>query len=479
MSDHGNGNNKRSIDKIIEHMTADVQNSDGQYIQLGFTPPPTPGTQHSWAEYAGNNSNNGPLHHYLPHSPVVTTPDNSVFYSDMQVPYEIDITNHITKQNELLQQHNFYYAPPRPQLNMLGDNHELISTMLEVGGGNVVNVVYGSRTSSVNDGGLVGQQYHLITPEGPRETVPHALGGFVPYHQESLMESSAPNMLKEYGLFGTNDQQQTRSFPHTQQHYQQVQANNRGQLIENLVGNWVPNQSGTYSPFGCSDAGLRPTPSTNQQTTQTVPDHTDVECENKGLSRGVRKTRIVAEVKPMRPSYSDVLTKSAPLPNNSSVVSKQNSHNSSLNNSKGDSSVSGKTKMGGVSKGSNKKNKNNALKRQHSSGSDEHNGNGNSATAKVIQSPLTSRKSTGSDSKHSSVSFHTLPRKWVSLDDLDSDKQSSKLEEEDVFDSGCSPKPASGTRNGTGETHTSKKSSRSKSVQQGNAPNYAFCACCD
>lgn len=33
----------------------------------------------------------------------------------------------------------------------------------------------------------------------------------------------------------------------------------KAQLIENLVGNWAPDQTGTYSPFGPSLGGVRAT----------------------------------------------------------------------------------------------------------------------------------------------------------------------------------------------------------------------------
>lgn len=34
-----------TIDQMIEHMTADLHASDGQYMQLGFTPPATTNEQ--------------------------------------------------------------------------------------------------------------------------------------------------------------------------------------------------------------------------------------------------------------------------------------------------------------------------------------------------------------------------------------------------------------------------------------------------
>lgn len=120
-------------------------------------------------------------------------------------------------------------------------------------------------------------------------------------------------------------------------------------LINQLVGNWAPTISGTYSPFGSGAPSLlaeglprssetyatEPTPpvpatpaqqSPVRQPTVPIPpspehkepapvssanyDQLNDEKSAK-LNANVRKQRIVAEVKPMRMSYSDVLIKNA------------------------------------------------------------------------------------------------------------------------------------------------------------------------
>jgi hypothetical protein len=132
---------------------------------------------------------------------------------------------------------------------------------------------------------------------------------------------------------------------------------------------------------------------------------------------------------------------------------------------------------GSASKGSNGKrnNKSGILKRQHSSGSDEHNGNGNVNANKLIQNPAVTQKSVGTDMKHNSsgIGCSSLPRKWVSLDDLDSDKQMPGEHDEEMFQSEdiVSLKTLqSGSRSAVGEGN--KKSvgmlnSKSKYGQQG------------
>lgn len=98
----------------------------------------------------------------------------------------------------------------------------------------------------------------------------------------------------DYGLFNASNNYQN---PH---------------LIENLVGNWVPNQNGTYSPFGnsphvlenCNDSIKMHHPS--QQAQHANSSNTFSKLGN----NAIRRPRMVAEVRPMRPSYSDVLAKS-------------------------------------------------------------------------------------------------------------------------------------------------------------------------
>uniref|UniRef100_A0A1Q3F4Z5 Putative molecular chaperone dnaj superfamily protein n=1 Tax=Culex tarsalis TaxID=7177 RepID=A0A1Q3F4Z5_CULTA len=123
-------------------------------------------------------------------------------------------------------------------------------------------------------------------------------------------------------------------------------------LINQLVGNWAPTISGTYSPFGSGAPSLlaeglprssetyaaEPTPAPPtpvapvQQSpvrqpvvpTPPTPEHKPAASasptasynqlndeKSAKLNANVRKQRIVAEVKPMRMSYSDVLSKNA------------------------------------------------------------------------------------------------------------------------------------------------------------------------
>ncbi|KAK9500149.1 hypothetical protein O3M35_001465 [Rhynocoris fuscipes] len=255
----GDQSKKRCIDDIIDHMTADLQSYDGQYLLLG-TPSST--TSHA-APPIGD------------HHPV-WGPSN-------------------THQSNAAHQNIFYPSQMRETNEMIG--------MVDVGGGKYVNVVFpkpNSSSSSVN---------------------------FVRYQQPT--QNLVPPII---------DYQRT---------YNEAIPN--GCLIENVVGNWVPNRTGTYSPFGGSLHQDEPTISTQtstlstsqsvqpnqQQTISMSSSHAPPNTVNfnqkfpekpVGISMPepppqmntiqsppVRKQRIVAEVKPMRPSYSDIVAKSAPL----------------------------------------------------------------------------------------------------------------------------------------------------------------------
>lgn len=102
----------------------------------------------------------------------------------------------------------------------------------------------------------------------------------------------------DYGLFNP---------PNFQNHH----------LIENLVGNWVPNQNGTYSPFGSPTHMLenRMEASITMQHQSPSTQHSSSPSTFSKLgNNAVRRPRMVAEVRPMRPSYSDVLAKSVTQP---------------------------------------------------------------------------------------------------------------------------------------------------------------------
>jgi len=345
-----------SLDKIIEAMTADLESSSGHYVQFGVTPQQA--TSHNWNDYTP-----GQTRHHISSQPPhpnssgmqpITPMTTSLYMRDMP-GYEATTAESI-------------YFPPRT-VNHLGinENNDLIGT-IDVGGGNYINVIYGNASQ------IMAEQCQL-----PNIT---------PYANQGIVD-------QEYGLFSDQHMAIPSELP--------SQNFNGKQLIDNLVGNWVPNQSGTYSPFGGSP-NITPVP-------QSVPDIRETEELPRNISDSqYKKPRMVAEVKPMRPSYSDVLTKSAPTPPSPLTVQ----------------SIKPKIEIAGKkvsNKNTKNKNKPASLKRQNSSGSDDHNSPKMQIPRKVLE-------------KNSS----NLPRRWVSLDNLGSPSDSRQINAFDRSDQFCSEK---------------------------------------
>ncbi|KAM3961635.1 LOW QUALITY PROTEIN: uncharacterized protein ACR2FA_004353 [Aphomia sociella] len=89
-------------------------------------------------------------------------------------------------------------------------------------------------------------------------------------------------------------------------------------FLKDLLGNLEPNSTGTYSPFGQNYPLNHPdAPTINMMSNPVIDtksqtmklDNSPKRNENSPLADTSNKKRIVAEVKPMRPSYSDVLAK--------------------------------------------------------------------------------------------------------------------------------------------------------------------------
>lgn len=234
MSEKGRNCNNEAMEKIIGNMT-EIQNNDGQYAPLGFTPSP------ATIEPLGWNQQVNFMNHF--HSEPLMNVD--------QYPHQ-----------------SYNYVPPASHMYEPNGYKKSFSDY----------DMYKSMQNGVPDMGLYDRDYRLLMPN----------------HQ---MVSSMQN------------------------HVSQDTTPQRTQLIEHLVGNWmVPNNSGTYSPFGNSETFKPNVFELPQERDFNVHQNKD---ENKiaedeiqfQFTRDSRRPRMVAEVKPMRPSYSDVLTKPVPQVN--------------------------------------------------------------------------------------------------------------------------------------------------------------------
>ncbi|CAL7935153.1 unnamed protein product [Xylocopa violacea] len=341
------GFKRMSLDKIIEAMTSDLESSNGHYVQFGVNPQQT--TSHNWGHYSSSQTR-----HYIasqpPHSNPPTMQSCGTPMTPMGAPlYMQDISNYDSTTDSI-------YFPPQA-VNHLGinENNDLIGT-IDVGGGNYINVIYGNASQ------IMAEQCQLSS--------------MTSYRNQNMID-------REYGLFNDRHINVPPELP--------PQNFNGKQLIENLVGNWVPNQSGTYSPFGGSP-NVTPIPQSNIDIREPE------ELPRNSTDSQHKKPRVVAEVKPMRPSYSDVLTKSAPTPPSPLTVQSMKPKAESVSKK-----ISNKN--------SKNKSKSTTLKRQNSSGSDDH----SSPKMQIPRKVLLEKNNSN------------LPRRWVSLDNLGTPSESHEI----------------------------------------------------
>lgn len=266
----GMGPPKRSIDDIIENMTADLHDSDGQYIQLGFTPPPTPATPH---------------HHWTPHSYLPPMSTHQPPSQQQNVP--MYLPEHLGGHPNDQQQIPTYLNTSRSQPTLGG-----LIPGRDLPDGNYVNYVYGGHH-------MPGLFVLPTSNESTNTGMQQILNNYVPYRNEN-----------DFGLF-----MNTPTSPPSASIVGQERNN---ALIDNLVGNWSSTGSGTYSPFGTGSTPERlldpPQQMQQSQPQQIQPPTVIQQQQHHPISeeRAIPKKRIVAEVRPMRPSYSDIVSKSPP-----------------------------------------------------------------------------------------------------------------------------------------------------------------------
>lgn len=232
MSEKERNCSNEAVEKIIGNMTAEMQNADGQYVPLGFSPPPPEAL----------NWNQPPFVNNFPYNP---TPDMQMGYVPMQqfaAPF-----------NYMQQPHGF-------DMNEYNKNLDTIN----------LKYMYEPMQNGNADSGV--------------------------FRNEFILNSN---------------------LHHAERHDPVPQTSNHTHLIENLVGNWVPNTTGTYSPFGNvepfkASVGVFEQLSEKENNEQNLILEQPLEEKQFNFNRNNRKPRMVAEVKPMRPSYSDVLTKPVP-----------------------------------------------------------------------------------------------------------------------------------------------------------------------
>lgn len=390
MGDQNKKTTNVTVDQIIEHMTADIQNADGQYIQLGFTPPPTPNDSHAWTEYSQNQHPQNPfVPHFSPRTaeampcPIDPNPrympQNVAYgnYMTQNTIYVPDLQNNTYEKHVNLDIHgNKYllYPGQQPQYVITNPDIPVCGYM----------PVYPEN-----------RDYALFTNQ-EMQNIQMQQNSVLPNNQSG----SEHIFMSENVILQQNHQEALKNNLLMHQNMQPQQ--NRTHLIENLVCNWAQNTNGTYSPFGNAQ------PQNTQNFFENVS-KTDINIQNnitltenssnvtdindrsndfnvKNFKTPINKKKQVAEVKPMRPTYSDVLAKSVPqqMPKTEKFEVKDSKTKSSIKKSaKAD-------KFAKIS-----------LNRQNSTNGDKENFINNSQKLDKTPDPKIN-----------------LARKWVSLDDV-------------------------------------------------------------
>ncbi|KAK5645455.1 hypothetical protein RI129_006755 [Pyrocoelia pectoralis] len=269
MTDSNQKSSNVAMEQIIENMTSGIHNVDGQYVQLNFTPPSSP-PDHSW-----DTQNHITNNQYIQYSNIapIHNPDSHMVYS---LNPQIQHYNPQSIPFNYIPQTNIYSLESYEKSNDVQCNSNY--------------VMFQNKDAP----GFYQSDYRYYL-QHDRQTLSQ------PPLANNLIHSSRDNVIL---------------------------PSNPTQLIENVVGNWVPNMSGTYSPFGNaqpikkgianifemehdSDCFNNITPFEDYKSNILENENKD-ELHNFHFNREPKKPRMVAEVKPMRPTYSDVLSKCAP-----------------------------------------------------------------------------------------------------------------------------------------------------------------------
>lgn len=259
-----------------------------------------------------------------------------------------------------------------------GGNHDRKSALWEEG--------FGNATMVPNNGSLYSghEQFGMVHPDSDTYTVlPIGNGNFIKvYHKNDESMNFSNYELFSSNTFGPQNmiktmQPQQENFFHQGESSSMTDDSNTSMFINQLVGqNWVPNNSGTYSPFGepqpqphlqqpmmsrdhfmgygtapispsdnysyattqsnynaqtsCLSAVNSP-PAINNNANSTSGTNGSFQHESILKKADVKKPRMVAEVKPMRMTYSDVLSKNVSLTKTDNATNTANTSNDGPN----------------------------------------------------------------------------------------------------------------------------------------------------
>jgi DnaJ family protein C protein 14 len=336
-SHHPSAVKKRSIDDIINNITSDLQSYEGRYMVLGN---PRQSTDIMWHQ-VNNYANPQPQHNIYNPEPMNLTNNPYILNSNQYTPF-------MQPQNPIPGYVNY-------------DHHQQ---------------VYPQHHHPIHHHQQQQQQGPQIQQTSQQQ---QQQMNYNYYQQSQYTSHPMPYRSQIHGLFDppSNDA-----------------------IIENLVQNWnrqtQNNTAGIFSPFGSQTF-----PTAREMIPEcdiNIHNHNQMSNHN-SIVAPVKKVRMIAEVRPMRPSYSDVLAKSPAIgPVKKTAASTQVETPSDVKiKSKVKTSMKKKKNSGKLSKGES------GLKRQNSSASSEER-----------NTPTIEYK----EDKKFEVTFNGNEKVWTSSEDL-------------------------------------------------------------
>ncbi|OWR48789.1 DnaJ-22 [Danaus plexippus plexippus] len=318
------------------------------------------------------------------------------------------------------------------------------NAILNLGNGQVVRVIYDENNQQLIF--PMSGQYELFNHNQGIRDVP--LQAAPPSHLFTLNQEFTVNN-------NVNVQPPTATIQHSTFNQDCVSQSTipTSNFLKEVLGNWEPNSSGTYSPFGQNYPLNHPDAPTilnnnpiESTLNQIKPEASPKRNENGPLADTSNKKRIVAEVKPMRPSYSEVAknTKNA-QPDPAKKTKPQNNPDNktpSKPNPKPEKPVNTKHVSDETKTKAEKKQHSNAI----SSGSESGDVN-NDDTEKQQKT-----------NKRSKNKRNNMSRKWSSLDDITNEEGNFNQENESQF---------LFIQNNAEKVKKDKKSDRTKNIDKG------------
>ena len=212
MEERANEGKKSPLDDIINHMTA-------EWHTYGVPPGQAPGP-HMWTNWHGQAQPAAPSSGQVPGPGPGRHPKSyylmgggepslPVFFQADQPPPGYEVDPGAIRRSSKTQ--DFMNQPIQPSTAQNDNSTELVGTMVDVGGGNFVNVVY-----SGGHGGTVNPQYLSVNSSSAVTNLLHpgvlepALDNMLPHSNQSDPSLQHRQLSNNYGLFRDHPSQQVR-----------------------------------------------------------------------------------------------------------------------------------------------------------------------------------------------------------------------------------------------------------------------------